>query len=49
MEEIVDVCTCADHESDELHPCPYNEDINNDSTPCCTCCPYCEYQCCMDI
>lgn len=42
-------CTCEAYESDELHPCPYAEDIDNDPTPCCTCCPHCESECAMDI
>jgi hypothetical protein len=35
--------------SDELHPCPYSEDVNNDPTPCCNCCPDCCRQCAEDI
>jgi len=41
-------CTCDKHVYDE-HTCPYAEDISGDSETLCTCCPYCEHQCCMDI
>jgi hypothetical protein len=41
------VCTCD--RGYELHSCPYQADINNDDTPCCNCCPYCEDQCAWDI
>lgn len=33
----------------ELHVCPFQEDVNNDSTPCCNCCAYQQHQCAMDI
>jgi len=41
-------CTCDKYTYEE-HTCPYAEDINGDSETLCTCCPYCEHQCCMDI
>jgi len=40
-------CTC-DREHEE-HPCPYQEDINNNIEYVCSCCPHCEQQCRMDI
>ncbi len=40
-------CTCEKHNYDS-HTCPYGQEIN-DSDDECTCCPYCEHQCCMDI
>jgi hypothetical protein len=33
----------------ELHDCPYDSDINNDSTPCCNCCPKCCQDCANEI
>lgn len=33
----------------ELQPCPYQQDVNNDNTPCCNCCSECCRQCCEDI
>lgn len=36
-------------DSNELHPCPYNVDINDNSTPCCNCCPNCSQDCADDI
>jgi len=42
-------CTCDEMSEDDLHSCPYAEDINGDSEAFCACCPYCEYQCAMDI
>jgi hypothetical protein len=41
-------CTCDKHHYDE-HTCPFAEEINDDSETLCNCCPYCEYQCAMDI
>jgi len=41
-------CTCDKHTYEE-HTCPYAEDISLDSDTLCTCCPYCEHKCCMDI
>lgn len=43
------VCTC-NRKDYELHSCPYQADIFNDDDPeYCSCCPYCEEQCAMDI
>lgn len=41
-------CTC-DVESIELHPCPYQEDINENFEDYCNCCEECVYQCVQDI
>lgn len=35
--------------TEELHPCPFQEDVNNDPRDCCNCCEDCQYQCAMDI
>jgi hypothetical protein len=37
------------HEALPLHSCPYNYDVNNDPTPCCTCCDVCQAECADDI
>lgn len=36
-------------ETDEEHGCPYQADVNNDSTPCCKCSRYQQYECAQDI
>lgn len=35
--------------TEELHPCPYAQEIHDDYETCCNCCPDCENECCMDI
>lgn len=32
-----------------LHSCPFQEEVHNDSKPCCNCCDRCEQQCSDDI
>lgn len=41
----------CEHKDDRqpLHPCPYKEDINNDSESLCSCCDWCKQQCAYDI
>ena len=41
-------CKCGD-ESSKLHPCPFNEEIHNDSKALCNCCENCKYECSRDI
>ena len=44
------ICRCSVNKcTKELHPCPYNADVNNDDTPICTCCENCQHECSMDI
>lgn len=33
----------------DLHSCPFREDVGNDPSPYCNCCPDCAHQCAMDI
>ena len=33
----------------EPHPCPYKQEIGNDSTSLCTCCELCQSECADDI
>jgi hypothetical protein len=40
---------CGGNGTEELHPCPYNSDINGDDTPCCNCCQNCCEDCAMDV
>jgi hypothetical protein len=40
---------CNNNTGEELHTCPYSEDIHDDSESLCNCCGDCEYQCAMDI
>jgi len=45
-----DAGTCKCGKPGEFdHPCPYSEDINNDSESMCNCCADCQHECCMDI
>ena len=46
--ELLDRCTC-DEIDWEYHSCPYAEDINDDSSDSCNCCPFCESNCSNDI
>ncbi len=45
-ENEIKTCTCDD--SYDSHPCPFNEEINGDDSPC-TCGEYCTEQCAQDI
>ncbi len=36
-------------EKQQPHPCPYMEDINDDSETLCECCKICEGECAADI
>jgi len=40
---------CGVNPASDPHPCPYDEDVNNNPDSSCTCCEECEYQCAMDI
>ena len=41
---------CGKNPAEELHSCPYAEDINNDYDPeYCNCCSNCTSECCQDI
>lgn len=46
--KTVNTCRCGEPAIDP-HPCPYAEDVNNDSEMHCVCCDECRYQCAMDI
>lgn len=49
MDELeVNKCKCGE-EGENLHTCPYQEDINNDNEYMCNCCDYCTQQCMNDI
>jgi hypothetical protein len=48
MENIIEKCRCGS-DSESLHICPYQQDINGDSETLCNCCSDCEHQCMMDI
>lgn len=43
------VCQCGRNPQTEPHPCPFSEDVYNDSETLCTCCYDCEHACAMDI
>jgi hypothetical protein len=42
-------CERCENEAEELHTCPFQEDINDDSETLCNCCAACQHECCMDI
>jgi len=47
-----DKCTSGFHcgnQATEPHPCPYREEINDDSETLCTCCQECAQECANDI
>ena len=41
--------TCGKSASLDPHPCPFNEDVHNDSVTLCNCCENCQYECSQDI
>ena len=43
------MCKCGINPATTPHPCPYQEEINQDYTAMCTCCSDCEGQCLGDI
>ena len=48
--EVVESKHCTCHEGNyEAHNCPFACEIYDDYDTECTCCPYCEEQCFMDI
>jgi hypothetical protein len=49
MRDRPELCKCGELPSQEMHPCPFDEDVNNDPRPKCWCCRECKYQCAMDI
>lgn len=42
-------CQGCDNEAQEMHTCPYAEEIGGDHDSLCNCCTACEDQCCEDI
>ena len=40
---------CNNKPSEELHTCPYKEEINEDHKTLCNCCKECTQECCWDI
>jgi hypothetical protein len=45
-----DVChQCKINVAEDLHTCPYREDIDGDCETTCNCCADCEYCCCQEI
>jgi hypothetical protein len=50
VEENPELCEmCYKNEAQEPHPCPYQEDINDNHEDLCTCCVECTNECVMDI
>lgn len=42
-------CRCGGKATEEIHPCPFAEDVHNDDSDCCYCCEGCQEQCARDI
>lgn len=40
---------CKNPPSGEMHPCPYQEDINDEHEDYCFCCEDCQQECADDI
>lgn len=40
---------CKKQPAEDPHPCPFKEEINDDSETLCNCCKDCQYECRMDI
>ncbi len=41
-------CKCG-NTSEELHPCPYKQEMCEDENTLCNCCKDCQHECCMDV
>jgi len=41
--------SCKRNNANELHPCPFKEEINEDSESLCDCCDDCTHECMMNI
>ncbi len=41
--------SCGKNPAEDLHPCPFQSDVNDDHETMCNCCPDCEHNCLMDI
>jgi hypothetical protein len=37
--------TCKKNDATKPHPCPFEEEINDNPDELCTCCPDCEQEC----
>jgi hypothetical protein len=44
-----EMCGCGNNPAEDLHACPYDEDVNNDSMPSCFCCAACQKKCSEDV
>ena len=40
---------CSKNEASMIHSCPYAEEMADDYSENCNCCPDCTGECCMDI
>ena len=50
-EEKLDDNTVSDcgHYAGDEHTCPFREEMNDDTTTLCNCCPSCTHECAMGI
>jgi hypothetical protein len=42
-------CTCDEMDENDLHPCPWQSEIEGDDSNHCSCCPYCTEQCWQNV
>ena len=42
-------CRCHEMTEDDMHPCPYAQDIEDDNESLCNCCNSCTEDCALDI
>lgn len=47
--ELKKLCACGKNKALSKHICPYNEDVNGDSSKTCNCCVDCMNKCAADI
>ncbi len=48
MKDPNEKCKCG-NDACEPHPCPYREEIDDDSETLCDCCEECKGECAMDV
>lgn len=47
--EKIEMCTCGKNPATTPHPCPFMQDVHNDSEDMCTCCDECARDCAADV
>lgn len=44
-----EMCKCGKNPAQPDHPCPYQQEINDENRDVCVCCNDCMHECAMDI